>query len=62
VLKYIPFKFPDLIALWINILNPSTTSRNIRCERRHPYLIPLSGLKKEDIDPFINISKEDEII
>jgi hypothetical protein len=49
---------PTLLLSRIALLNPSTTIKNNKGERGHPYLNPLVGLKNLDAYPFIRIAKE----
>jgi hypothetical protein len=41
-----------------SINRPSTTSRKIRRESVHPFINPLSNIKKGDVDPFMSIENE----
>jgi len=53
----IPMKNPFFFASNISLLSPSTTKRNINCDKGHPYLRPLDVLKNPGGEPFIITTK-----
>jgi hypothetical protein len=55
-------KFPLVVVSIRDLLSPYSTRRKRSGDRGNPYLIPLSNLKKEDVAPFISISKETKMI
>jgi hypothetical protein len=57
-----PGKDPDHFVVAIALLNPSTTRRNKRGESEHPFLKPLSDLKKYVADPFRRTKKDIVVI
>jgi len=55
---YIPFRLPFVEATITDLLRPLNTRRKSSGEKGHPYLIPLSDLKKGDGTPLRGIENE----
>jgi hypothetical protein len=53
-----PLIFLILLALLMDLLNSCTTKIKRQGESVKSYIIPLKYLKKFDVDPFINTSRE----
>jgi len=57
-----PFKAPNLLASFINLHRPSTSSENNKGERGHLCLKPIDGLQTIEADSFMRTAKDTNVM